>query len=327
MRSGSSILATAVAVAAIVMAGCGGGGGGGSTGVTTGVVTKLGSVTVNGVKFQIQGARLRMPDDGIGKDNPIILTDTQTSLQEGMVVTIRGSFDDVTGSASDVEFMDNMEGVINEKGSNALNVMGQFVTVDSSTRIVDNGGNAIPFANLSTGRKVKVSGLPDDQGMLRATYIKQRTSAATPDQEFKGFVIGTPTATTFQLGLTPTALGTAMTVNSSGLTLPAGITTGAYVAVKSTVGFNSRNEFVAADVSLVSPLASEIDPPVATRVVEGYVSIGSVGAFVVSGQSVQTNAQTVFVNGTAADFARGKLVMVKGTVVNGVFTATTITFL
>ncbi len=330
MKTGLRIWMAAAVVTTLALAGCGGGDGGQPASITAGVISKVGSITVNGVEYQTKGASLRMPDDGIGKDNPVILDQPQTQLQEGMFVVVKGNANGTTGTATDIEFMDNMEGKVNEKSGTTLNVMGQFVAVDNSTRFVDNNGNAIGFANISTGRKVKVSGLADNMGLLHATYVKQRTSSATTDQEFKGFVIDTPTrvATTLQLGLTPTAVTTAMTVNFSGLTLPSGLARGSFVAVKSTAGFNAQNEFVASSLSLVASMASEAESTqIATRELSGYISTGSAAGFTVNGQNITTNAQTAFVGGAAANIGPGKLVIVKGTLANGVITATKITFL
>src|SRR6185369_12261108 len=82
-------------------------------GVSSGQVEKFGSVFVNGVEFKTQGAVLHLRDD---KTDQILQTETEIQglLKQGMMVTVRGSFDDngTTGTATEIEFRHQMEAKI-----------------------------------------------------------------------------------------------------------------------------------------------------------------------------------------------------------------------
>src|SRR5471030_2014376 len=100
-------------VAALMAAACGGGGGGGmvagvgigGSGITSvGLVTAVGSITVNGVKFDTQGAAVTV--DGVGGHD--------SDLKVGLVTTVTGTLnsDGVTGKATSVEVDNELKGTL-----------------------------------------------------------------------------------------------------------------------------------------------------------------------------------------------------------------------
>ena len=150
----------------LVLMSCSGGtGGSGSPVVAVGTVTEIGSVVVNGIKFDTAGAS-------------IILNGQQGSeadLQVGQVVTVRGRLapSGVTGIAETVIFENNAKGPIDsiDLGTARLVVLGQTVLVDEATQFGDT-----PLSELGVGDVVELSGFTDAEGALRATRVEN-----TPD--------------------------------------------------------------------------------------------------------------------------------------------------
>ena len=87
-------------------------GGIGGTGISMGVATELGSITVNGVYFETTGAEIYKDGVRVGIDSSP--SQIETMLNRGMVVTVKGAInsDGVTGTATSVNYADNLEGPI-----------------------------------------------------------------------------------------------------------------------------------------------------------------------------------------------------------------------
>src|SRR5471032_785571 len=188
---------------AALIAACGGGGGGstiagvgiGGSGITSvGAVTAVGSITVNGVKFDTQGATVTV-DGASGQD---------IDLKVGLVTTITGTLnsDGVTGKATSVEVDNELKGIVDSAPvitatGGTFTVFGQLVLVDASTVF----GNAAGLADFSAGTPVEVSGFRDASGqVVRATRV-EKEAAVPATIEIMGTIsnvnIG---ATTFSLG-------------------------------------------------------------------------------------------------------------------------------
>ena len=77
------------------------GGGTGGTGiVSSGQITGKGSITVNGIKYETQGAQ-------IFQDGTLVSDDSQ--LKVGMIVEIEGTVNGSTGTAAIVRFDDSIK--------------------------------------------------------------------------------------------------------------------------------------------------------------------------------------------------------------------------
>ncbi|HBG06603.1 MAG: hypothetical protein A2075_10805 [Geobacteraceae bacterium GWC2_58_44] len=325
----SGIKRTAFAALAMVtslsLAACGGGGGGdngngngnggnqtsGAT-VSKGVVTGLGSVVVNGIRFNTDTASVKIDD------NP----STQDQLKIGMVVKVRGSSDDATnlGTATQVEANDALEGTISAVGANTITVMGQTVRIeDNVTRLSDdNGVKTFAGAAFAVDQVVEVHGFADDNGGLRATRV---TKKATGEFEIKGFVVSTGAAGTFGLSLVP---GGASVLTVTG-TLPAGAVPGSFVEVKSNLApVGGAITAVANGVKLEDNALGAVNEKVE---VEGIVTTGNVESFTVNGQRVITSSATLFEGGLKTDFAVGVKVEAEGPLnAAGAIVATKISF-
>jgi hypothetical protein len=180
-----------LAVAAGSLSACGGGGSGDSTtssGATissVGTITGFGSVYVNGIEFETDGASYRV-DDSDGFDD--------SSLAVGMKVKVVGSInaDGLTGTATSVFYDDDVEGPIDagslnliDTGTKTFSIFGLEVRVSATQTVFDDGAS---FDGLAEGQKVEVSGYFDGNEII-ATRI-ERQSDLDDEFELKGTVIG-----------------------------------------------------------------------------------------------------------------------------------------
>lgn len=330
MKNSLSKLLVLGAVPFLLLSGCGGSGssstpGSASTTVSKGVITGFGSVFVNGVEYKTANSKLHKPDSS---STPSTLGSSETEIQNhlkiGMLVTIKGSSDGTSGQASEIEFKDNMEGLVTAATATTLTVMGITVNVDSSTKLYGSSGSGTTLASITPGTTwVEISGVPDNTGAFNATYIELKSSAGT-EQELKGYIVAS-TAGSFDLGL---ATGIkSVTINAP---LPAGIAVGNYVEVK----FDAAGNFIKVEVEDDQVKADE---NTAKAEAEGYISAISGDTITISvngtAQTVNLTATTAYffksANGalTAAvrtDLAVGKKVSAEGPLSAGVITATKI---
>lgn len=265
MKNMASKLFVLGAACVVALSGCGGDGGGstpaaGTSTVSSGTVTGFGSVFVNGVEYKTAGSKVHRPDDSatsttLGSSE----TEIQSHLKIGMQVKVKGSSDGTSGSASEIEFKDNMEGLVTAKTATTLTVLGITVNVDSSTKLYSSSSAATTLASIIPGTTwVEVSGVQDNTGVLNATYIGVKGTVGT-EQELKGYIVAS-TASSFDLGLT--AGIKSVTINA---VLPVGIAVGSYVEVK----FNASGTFI--KVEIEDDLVKE-DANTANAEAEGYVS-------------------------------------------------------
>jgi len=149
---------------------------------SVGVITGFGSIYVNGVKYETDGADIEI--DGVSS--------IETSLGIGDVITLVGSInvDGVTGVATTVTSKDELEGYVLDTssllsdGTGSLNIMGQTVRVTLDT--VFESHSLASINDLSVLDIVEVSGFPDGAGNILATRVE--TKNAAEDIEVKGVI-------------------------------------------------------------------------------------------------------------------------------------------
>lgn len=170
--------------ALLFLAGCGGsgtivaGGGTGGTGISAGVITEKGSVTVNDVRFAVDNTTsIRLND----------LPASESDLQIGMIVKLRGTFnaDGSNGTAESIEAESNVKGRISLFGpeQDSFSVLGQNTFVDNQTKFAGVGG----LGDLRLSDVVRVFGFRDVQGDIRATFV-ERLSESGGEEEISGIV-------------------------------------------------------------------------------------------------------------------------------------------
>ena len=188
---GSAVLAS------LILIGCGGGGGGGgsSSGAATatpastttnaavtasysGAITGLGSIIVNGVRFETLGADIVDGDDLYG------LTPSTRALDLGMTVALVGSADESTylGQATKIRVIGGIRGQISGKTATSITIAnGQTVVVDGSTLYAGATGTVSPvtsLANLTANDAVEIYGIEQANGDILATRVVAYTPSA-----------------------------------------------------------------------------------------------------------------------------------------------------
>jgi hypothetical protein len=307
-----------VAMAAFILSACSSGNDpaakGPASATLRGTVQGLdGGLTVNGVTFRTAGAHIHMPDDSA---SPVLLEtedSVRSHLDDGMVVTVRGSLDDSggTGEAIEIEFHDLMEATIDDRGPGRIRLLGEEISMDDSTEIVDRHGNALTPDDLTPGTRVEISGHGDGMGGARATFVRVRDDvASTVDHELKGWIVAIDGSL---LDLAYTRGGpVAVRVDVSGVASPPALAVGAFVEVS----FPESNPDPGGDGALDAIALHLEDPfdgsPEDEMEVEGIVTAVDAGGFTVAGQPVVPDPGVRFEGGTADDLVVGVKVEAEG---------------
>ena len=311
-------LAPALA-AAILLAACGGsstapaGGGATPSATSKGVVTAIGSVTVNGIRFDTSTAQIRI-DDNPGRP--------ESELKVGMVVRVKGSKDDVagTGKATEVEAHHVVRGKVDGKAGSVVRVGGHEIEIEHGTEFES---HASGLDSISVGERVRVHGHPTATGRFRATRV-EKEAGSSEDFEVKGFVSDLALAAgTFTLKVTPDAASSYAVTMASGVAIPAGVVGGSYVEVRAA----SRPVAGALTATAVVLEDGKLGEAQAEVEVEGLVTSGNSTQFVVEGQTVATSLSTRWDNGLPADLAPGVKVEAEGKLdAAGILQATKVSF-
>ncbi len=158
-------------------------GGIGGTGViSTGEVTAMGSVWVNGVEFNTQTAEVYVSDLPVGSGDQAV----RDHLDPGRIVRVNGRLkEDGTGQADQVFYTSTVIGPIHavtviDEYDTVLEILGRRVIVDDRTRMSGVVGN-----DLAVGNLVEVSGFFDDAGRIQATFLIKTDDIAPADARFR----------------------------------------------------------------------------------------------------------------------------------------------
>lgn len=232
-----------VAGCAAFLSACGGGSSAGST-VTTvnppvaGTISGLGSVIVNGVRYETIGASVVDADDSHSISTPLGL---------GMTVSIEPLSSSAT-TARTIYIQTGIRGSTSaiDATTKNLSVAGLPVTTDSATFVVTSAGQVGSFADLTNNLNVEVYGLPQIDGTFKATRIEIETTAQSV--QLVGTVSNLNTANkTFSLG----SASNTVTVAYSGTTAPTGLADGSVVSVH-TANTATSSQYTATSLYLRS---------------------------------------------------------------------------
>ncbi|NMM11065.1 MAG: hypothetical protein HHJ16_12455 [Polaromonas sp.] len=189
---------------ALTLAGCGGGGGGGVAGVggggtgslSVGPISGIGSIIVNGVRFDDSIARV-LDEDGGSHD--------RSELKLGMMVRVKGkavsrTADTASADADEISFSSTLLGPIDSIDTTVktLSVLGQKVQITLSTIFEDN----LSLAILQLSDVVEVHGLVDPgTNTLVATRIERKLLVNVNAFKLQGTVSALDSAAkTFKIG-------------------------------------------------------------------------------------------------------------------------------
>ncbi len=323
-----ALLLAAASTLTAVLAACGGGtdGTGGTPPPSSGTayssgVMRLGSVIVNGVRYDDSTATVLIDDRTVAR----------TELKDGMVIKLRGRVNDdgENGVAERVEIENELRGTVTAVGLTSpptLTVSGVLVQTDEATVFA----NGLVISGTLVGQVVEVHGLRDASGVLRASRVEVQNGAGLVD-EFKG-AISAKAATTF------TVAGVAVTPSATATYSPAGCSFAA-LAVGQIVevhgGFTGTNAFSATRIECedLEDSSNGVKPPAGARneregFVSGLVSANGnqSGSFTLGDITVVFSATTQIRNGARADLANGVRVEVDGAINGSTLTAREISF-
>lgn len=304
-------LAGALLAGAAVLSACGGGdsvagvGTGGTGAFSVGAIRGLGSIVVNGVRYDDSVATITDDSGASGSSE---------QLQLGVTVEVQG--DDIvtpavglpTSTARSVTFRSEIKGPISAIDSVAgtLTVLGQSVQVGPSTVFDLNLPNGL--SSLSVGGLVEVYGFVDANGVYQATRLEGEASPSV--YKIRGPISDVSTAAkTFRIGLA--------TINYSAINLNAALVNGQTVRVELAISPNGQGQWVATRLNSATTLGSAANGKASVEL-EGVVTqINSARSFVVNGVTVDASAISNFPAGVAV----GVPVEVKGRLDNGVLVA------
>ena len=257
-RTRFALLGVAI-LASMSLTACGGSGGASDTAdvppsalakSVVGEITGFGSVYVNGVEYETDGASYDVDDESASDDS---------ALAVGMVVKVQGSVnaDGRTGTANSISYDDEVEGIVEDLATDADNfsiktftVMNTVVRVDENSTNFDGEDDAtFSFETIMNYDNVEVSG-DYDGDILIATYVEKQ-DAADDDYEAKGTVTEYNGADQFVLVLKNS--NTLNVMLAAGAEIPSvGIANDQYVEVEGTIpdplGF--PDDFLATKIEL-----------------------------------------------------------------------------
>ncbi len=229
---------------------------------------------------------------------------SQADLRQGQQVLV---VTDAAGtSASHVSYRSNVKGPVSSVtivdltlGRADLVVLGQNVVTDASTTF-----SGISLADLVITDELEVSGVLDDTGQIRASYIELTPSLT--EYKVTG-VVANLTSTTFDVGGLTVDFSSAALQNFSSNQIAGG---NVVEAVGDPAGLTSNTEFTATRVEQLPSLTIGGD---ALASAEGIIDqFTAADDFAVQSTPVTTDASTVFVNGDSDDLALGVRVSVEG---------------
>ncbi|MGB5718627.1 MAG: DUF5666 domain-containing protein [Gammaproteobacteria bacterium] len=319
MHRGFIVIAS-LALGVLIVA-CGGGGGSvagggiGGTGITSGSVTGFGSVFVNGIEFETDGASRTVDDETDISDG----TDDDTVLGIGMVVTITGivNADGVTGIAESIEYDNEVEGPVAEAPVEDLDGVTKTFDIFNTTVVVDRNATvfvATVYDSLTQNDLLEVSGYYDAGGNLLATRIEKQgvLVLGVSEVEIRGTVSGFDGIDTFLLG--------GVTVTFEGTTefedLPGTVANGQYVEVEGTLA--TASSITASRIELEEEGFDDVDEISLEGIVTDFNGISD---FRVAGQRVNASNATFEPGSLKTSIADGDQVEVEGSIVNGILKA------
>ena len=316
----------------LALASCGpvpqAGGGIGGTGsvatVSSGPITKFGSVFVSGTEYDNSTTIYCIDDDPCSPEN---------KLKLGMIVLVNGKTTEQSSSnqtvariADTITFEETVEGIVQSVAADGLSlvVLGQVVHLDQKT-VIDASIPGQSIANLTDKDHVEVSGFVVGDGHILATLIMMHTE--DPHYEVQGAIKNHDAAAqTFEIGALEIHYSTA---DIDQMPSPTSTTWDRLVVhVRgdqwSQGGPGPNGATLIA--TRLKPIGLGVENS-AEAEVEGFIlQVDAPGNFLVNNLQVQTTASTVFEGGSVNDLVVGTHLDIHGHLTGGVLQAERISF-
>lgn len=185
-RAAARVLAVALVLAAVLGAGCGGGVGTGGTGggYAQGTVSGLGSIIVNGVRYDDSTAVVTDVDGTVRSAAALGLGMT-VEVESGDIASTGGRLE---ATATAVRYTSEIVGPIAavDTVTRRLTVLGQTVQIDAGTVF---GAPLAGIGSLAVGAIVELhADLNAASGVYRATRVDARADADTPAWRIRGLI-------------------------------------------------------------------------------------------------------------------------------------------
>ncbi len=290
----------------LVVNGCGTGGnqvaegGISGTGITMGRISAFGSIIVNGIKFDTQGATFT-------RDNTSATSQNEYAVGEVVTIVGKVNADRKTGTAINVSFTDILEGPVTVKPpllATTIQILGQTIHLNDLT--VLHGFAALN--DLNPGDVLEVSGFFDANNEIQASSLTLKNSSFAP-LELKGRIKQLdPINKTFALNNLNVDYSSAIVLSDNGL-----LTNNQLVEVTSQVLIN--NTLFAKKVSPVTPVQLTAEDEFEIEgIVTNLDNTSTNIQFDLNNFHVITDDQTIFKDGVKNDIGLNVLVEVEGVI-------------
>lgn len=282
--------------------------------VSSGAISRFGSIFVNGVEFNTTAALVYVNGQSAAA----------STLRVGQVVKVQGTVagGGTTGAAARVDYRANVQGPIATVNATAYSftVLGQTVTVGPQTSLAADAGGSPGFAALQPGALVEVSGYANANGTIAATRIDLKSRVGA-------YLITGTVGTVDGVAYLLTVNGATVDFSSAALAgFPAGgsVRPGDQIEVTSTPGA-AAGTLAASAIELVSRVTAGNGDY--GRIDGEITRFASAADFDVADTTVTTNPQTVFQNGAIGQLAANVHVTVQGSYdAGGTLVAATVRF-
>jgi hypothetical protein len=315
-------LETLLVLLCILIVSCGGGGvadlastggGTGGTGVSSGSVTAIGSVYVNGVRYDTRNAEIFYEGQSVGLGDPAVLA----NLAVGMVVRVEGDIEDrENGSADRVYFNDDLRGPVEsiveiDAVTYQLVVLGKTVVINELTNLMD-----VTIDPGLIGDWIQVSGFEYAEGRIQATFVTEIIGALSAN--LKGVITAIDPANTL------------ITINGLNIIYQGAVLIGidqlaTGLLVEVTGDLMDPVTINADTIEIVDFLGNDdIDSIELGGIISEKLSNSE---FLLNGVRIVVDAQTIYTGGDADDVAEGVRVEAEGQLSNGIVYAERIIFM
>jgi hypothetical protein len=280
------------------------GGGIGGTGISIGTISGFGSVIVNHVDFNTEDAEVIVNGNSIGSGDSVVRRD----LAIGMVVRVEAKYNpEGKAEAERIVFTSNLMGPVQsitpiDSVVKILSILGQSVIVDDQIQFENTA-----FKDIAVNNVLEVSGWPNADGQIRASYIRKVTD--TPESDNEQVIKGNVTDSnedqrSFHINQ--------LMVDISKIDDPVPAD-GQLVIVNGILDDNGI--LVASGLTIEDELG--IDDTESLEIDGIVAQVLSATDFILGTTAVQTDEATIFVGLTADDIVPGARLLVKGSLTKG----------